>query len=322
MDKHCEKGIEEYRELIQPHIAYCTTCQPYDGGDVVWIFGNRTDLEELFDEYEIPDNLREELVVNLHCQNCGRELCRYDDIGIKTQIELEADRRWDDWHQNYDWKIDEFGDFLEKYPYLGLNHEIGEKLHSTISNFPKTDIKEEIWWRARKPMDGKRLSIEDMYPPRFPEAEGRFNHYGQSVFYLASTAEAAMIEILDKGECLAWVQQFSIKEISNLLDLSNHVSAEEDVPILALGLINVKLPSIVVPNKKSPWKPEYFIPRFIADCAKNQGFSGIIFNSPEHYERNLVLFKWDEHSILPINEPRTLELKRSKEKGSSSFLIN
>ena len=312
MNKDYDKEIEKYLELIQPHIAYCDTCQPYDGGDVVWIFGNRINLEDLFDEYEIPDNLREELAENLYCQNCRRELCRYDDIGLKTQTELEADKRWDDWHQNYDWKIEEFGDFLEKYPYLGLNHEIGEKLHSTISNFPKTDIKEEIWWRARKTMGGKRLSMEDMYPPRFPEAEGRFNHYGQSVFYLALTAEAAMLEILDKGECLAWVQQFSIKEISKLLDLSNHVSAEEDFPILALGLINVKLPSIVVPNKKSPWKPEYFIPRFIADCAKNQGFNGIIFNSQEHYERNLVLFNWDEHSILPINEPYTLELKKKK----------
>lgn len=316
MNKHHDKEIEKYRELIQPNIAYCITCQPYDGGDVIWIFGERTDLEELFDEYEIPDNLREELAANLQCQSCGRELCRNDDIGLKTKSELEADRRWNDWHQNYDWKIDEFGDFLETYPYLGLNHEIGEKLHSTISNFPKTDIKEEIWWRARKPMDGKRLSIEDMYPPRFPEAEGRFNHYGQSVFYLASTAEAAMIEILHKDECLAWVQQFCIKEVSNLLDLSNHIPAEEDVPILALGLINVKLSSMV-PGKESPWKPEYFIPRFIADCAKHQGFNGIIFNSPKHYERNLVLFNWDKNNILPINEPRTLELKRAKEKGSS-----
>ena len=318
MDEHYEKEIGKYRELIQPHIAYCITCQPYDGGDVVWIFGNRTDLEELFDEYEVPDNLREELAVNLHCQNCGRELCRYDDIGLKTQTELEADRRWNDWHQNYDWKIEEFGDFLEKYPYLGLNHEIGEKLHSTISNFPKTDIKEEIWWRARTPMGRKRLSIKSMYPPKFPKAEGRFNHYGQSVFYLASMAEAAMMEILGKGECLCWVQQFTIKEVSNLLDLSSNVFAEEDVPILALGLINVKLPSIVS-NKKSPWKPEYFIPRFIADCAKHQGFSGIIFNSPKHYERNLVLFNWDKNNILPVNEPRTLELKRSKKKVLHHF---
>ena len=121
-----------------------------------------------------------------------------------------------------------------------------------------------------------------------------------------------MMEILGKGECLCWVQQFTIKEVSNLLDLSSYVSAEEDDPILALGLINVKLPSIV-PNKKSPWKPEYFIPRFIADCAKHQGFGGVIFNSPKHYESNLVLFNWDEHSILPINRPRTLELKKTKE---------
>jgi hypothetical protein len=92
MYKPCTGEIGKYQELIQPHIAYCVACQPYDEGDVVWVLGDRADLEELFDEYEVPEDLRDELAANLHCQNCRRDLSRYDDIGLTTETELEAEK--------------------------------------------------------------------------------------------------------------------------------------------------------------------------------------------------------------------------------------
>ena len=95
MYKPCTGELGKYQKLIQPHIGYCVTCQPYDEGDVVWVFGDRADLEELFDEYEVPEDLRDELAASLHCQNCGRDLCRYDDIGLRTETELEAGQMLD-----------------------------------------------------------------------------------------------------------------------------------------------------------------------------------------------------------------------------------
>ena len=84
MYKPCTGELGKYQKLIQPHIGYCVTCQPYDEGDVVWVFGDRADLEELFDEYEVPEDLCDELAANLYFQNCGRDLCRYDNIGGYT----------------------------------------------------------------------------------------------------------------------------------------------------------------------------------------------------------------------------------------------
>ncbi|MBN2020316.1 MAG: RES family NAD+ phosphorylase [Sedimentisphaerales bacterium] len=297
----------EYIEKIQPEMAYCSTCQPYDEGDVVWIFGIRTDLEDILDDYDVPEELRDEVADNLHCNGCGCQLGRYDDIGLKTEEELRSDQRWMDWYENYEYKIDEFRDFLEKYPYLGLSHEIGRKICDAMPNFPIITIDNEVWYRARRPDKGRRMNVEDMYPPDFPEAEGRFSHYGQRVFYLASTKEAAAIETIKKDECLAWVQEFRIKKATNILNLVNYMYEEKEMPVLALGLIHSKLRYIVPTD--SPWKPEYFIPRFIADCARIHTLNGIVFESAKHYEKNLVLFNIDPTIIEPVGEPRALELK-------------
>lgn len=309
-----ELTLDDYIELIQPKIAYCNYDQPYDGGDVVWILGTCLTLNELFDIYDVPENdtLRDELAGSLHCEGCGVDLERYDQIGEKTEEELEADEKWAEWHLQYLPKIEEFGEFLAKYPYLGADHDLGKELLLKITEFPSIDIEGEFWWRARKPIGGKLLKPKDMRPPKYAEAEGRFNHFGQSVFYLASEKEAALKEILDEDECIAWVQRFKVKEAKNILDLSAFISVNEEYPILALGL-NIELPSMI-PDKESPWKPEYFVPRFIADCAKLKGFNGIKFKSEKHYKDNLVIFAWDSSSIKPMGKPAILELKKPKGK--------
>ncbi|MFA5239935.1 MAG: RES family NAD+ phosphorylase [Phycisphaerae bacterium] len=202
--------IGDYVQEIQPEIAYCATCQAYDGGEIIWVLGQRTDLEDLFCDYDVPEELRNEVADELQCNNCGATLSRGVEIGLKTKEEIETDKRWDDWYKNYEPKINEFEEFLSKYPYLGLLHNIGREIQSKISEFPKTNIVGEDWWRARQPEGSKKLTSTDMYPPDFPKYEGRFNHYGQPVFYLASTQEAALLETTKEGECFAWVQKFHI----------------------------------------------------------------------------------------------------------------
>lgn len=306
-----DERIEEYGSLVQPDIAYCTTCQPYDGSEVVWIFGIRTNLEDLFDECEVPSKLRDALADSLHCLGCGTQLSRYDDVGLKTESELEADRKWDEWYEKYEWRVDEFREFLERYPYLGSHHELGKTIHSAIQGFPQATVEEESWWRARKVDSPRGVSIREMFPARFPEAEGRFSHYGQRALYLASTREAALKEVLNKDERLAWVIELKIRRVKKLLDLSDRSYWEEhDVPVLLLGLAHDKLSSMR-PDKQRLWKPEYFVPRFIADCARHQRLRGIIFKSPRHYANNLVLFKWSKCTVVPVGKPSIMQLKNT-----------
>src|SRR5205085_12103651 len=65
--------------------------------------------------------------------------------------------------------------------------------------------------------------LQDLQAPPAHEAhsEGRFNHYGQSVFYLGGTQRAALRETVDitGAERVAWLQEFSLSAIENILDL-------------------------------------------------------------------------------------------------------
>jgi len=66
-------------------------------------------------------------------------------------------------------------------------------------------------------------------------------------------------------------------------------------------------------KRRGGWKPEYFVPRFIADCARASGFAGIRFQSPRHYDRNLVLFAWSDDGLIPEGEPSIIKLSAIKD---------
>ncbi len=61
----------------------------------------------------------------------------------------------------------------------------------------------------------------------------------------------------------------------------------------------------LAPPRDSPWKPEYFVPRYIADCAKEAGFRAIRFRSARAFGTNLVVFEWDERLVKAVGEPRS-----------------
>jgi hypothetical protein len=39
-----ERSVEDWVNLLQPEVAYCAYCQPYDSGECIWILGVREDL--------------------------------------------------------------------------------------------------------------------------------------------------------------------------------------------------------------------------------------------------------------------------------------
>jgi hypothetical protein len=302
-------------DKLQPDIVSCTGsgCEHYDSeiDRYSWFLGNETNLEDLLEERAVPNQLRDEVVESLSCRNCGRsDFERTDDIGTPTDAEIDERKRWSNWHSKYADKVESFGEHLKRYPYLGLNHPIGRSIAKTIGNFPRARLKAGIWWRARG-ADGPRVfQTKDMLPPRPADAkaEGRFNHFGQSVFYLAEHERGALAEIAQGADSvLGWVQQFRVPAQQNLFDLTQGDPWRDssNVPILAMGLVSTLRD--LLPSHTSAWKPEYFIPRFIADCARQAGVTGIVFESPRRLHSNLVLFDWDEKAIVPEGkpEPRT-----------------
>jgi len=290
-----EKLIEQLQEEIQ----YCATCQPYDSGDVVWILGEETELEELLDDFKVPESIRDEIAESLRCPNCGCQFERGAQYGKKSAGEILyeklIDKKQKEWFGKYNQSLDDFMGFIEKYPYLGAKHSLGKKIIELMPKFPMKNIETGNWFRARKIIDGKKFTHDDMTAPnpdKIQVGEGRFNHFGQSHFYLSNTDIGAAREMLaNTDEKLAWIQNITIHNVNTILDV--RVGSQEpdpDASIIATGLIYFSdaLNSAVERNKY--WKPEYFVPRFVADAAKHAGFNGILYTSNHHYFDNLVIF--------------------------------
>jgi hypothetical protein len=302
--------------MVQPHVDYCITCQPWDGGEAIWIHGDQLFMANLLDHFEVPKDLQEEVASQLQCNNCGAPLDSTSYVGVKSAAEREEEERreqcWTAWMLEYEPKLKDFIQSLSLYPYLGCDHPFGRHILEEIPRFPAITISDESWWRARKPEGAQRFSAIDLYPPEAPSSEGRYSHYGQQVFYLASTAEAAGREVLKDNEGLFWAQKFRVRDIPQILDLYHYVDEQDDhVSILAFGLDHTDVHREPA-NPRSPWKPQYFLPRFIADCARRNGYQGIQFQSRAHDDRNLVLFQWSESQIEPIGDPMIIDLKGRK----------
>lgn len=307
-DMENKRSIEELTELIQSEIRYCPYCQTYEEGQVVWIFGNRVDLDELMDDFEVPEQSREELVKGLSCPNCRAEISRPTDVGIRYDYEVEYDNKIAEAKAKYSGNLFDFSFYLRNFPYLGASHPIGKTILDEIPKFPQADIRDQEWYRARRIEAGKKLSQEYMFPPDPDDTyipEGRYNHTGQSYWYLASTKEAAAAEAVKKGERMAWVQKIRIELLENLLDV-RPLEADDDrvwTPEGELKEISLVGVALIFSDDLVQWvdrdatvKPEYHVPRFVADAAKHAGMSGIIFRSSRHYDQNIVLF--DRHSPL------------------------
>lgn len=305
-----EERAARWAERLNPLVEHCENDQPYDPEEeeLIWVQGDRTGVGDFLADHAVPEALHEAVVAELQCRDCGREgFDLWDDIGLETDEEREHRERWARWDRRYSARVEDFARHLEAYPYLGLAHPLGRQIHAAIRTYPRTELGKHEWWRARKADGARRFVPKDMAPPPPSKAtsEGRFNHYGQVVFYLASAPEAALSETLDtsRGDALGWVQQFSVPQKTEVLNLvAPEWYRESGVPILALGLMH-RMPNLQ-PDPRFPWKPEYFLPRFVADCARAEGIAGIVFESRKYVGQNLALFKWTRSRVRARGAPR------------------
>jgi hypothetical protein len=202
--------------------------------------------------------------------------------------------------------IEAFADHLERFPYLGLAHPVGKRIAAAVAEAPKTTLDDAEWHRARLPQGPERYGPKDLGPPPVTPSEGRFNHHGQTVFYLASTQYGACAETAEAPRCIIWVQRWRVRRFRDLLDLTGAAGETgAGAPLLTAGLNAVF--EHLRPDPGSPWKPEYFVPRFVADMARAAGFRGILYCSTKFDGYNAVLFAWTRREIAPRGEPEIVD---------------
>ena len=301
-------------------------CQPWEGGPV-WVIGQQTELDEVLDDCGVPqdEDLRGRVLADVDCPGCGDNLSGHHEVGVKFDFEIAHEHAVERAIEEFGDQLSEFAAFLEEYPMLGAAHSVGHLILDGIGSFPRTRLDKSTWYRARRIEHGRKLGVDDMRlpDPRFVRLPGRFNHLGQAHWYLADSEFTAAAEVVEEDESLVWMQKWIVEHLEPILDLvvfgpddPNPVrdSRVEELPLLATAMIfgdHLRQDA----DRAATWKPEYFIPIYVADAAKRAGFKAIRFTSTRAYsDPNLVVFDSDapvEHD----GEPYTFKLERPADFG-------
>jgi hypothetical protein len=320
-----DNAAQKYFEKIQNEICYCIYCQPYDGGDCIWVFGEEIELDDLFDKYNVPKKYRDSIAQHLSCPNCGREVFeRFEKVGLEDPADREIKYLTNRAERKFGRKIDEFQRYLELYPALALNNSLGKKIHKEISqkNLPSWEATGKFF-RARLVKGSEVLSGEDMgAPPQGVSEDGRYHHSGQSVLYLSQDQDVAINEALGDAteKALVWVQTFNISIVKNILDLSTPENQIYNLtsPLL-VAMISGRILTQRVEDRRNKWRPQYFLTRFISDCARLAGYEGIRYRSASLHGINLVLFNPSKADIGQVDNPKVLIFQSKYKKNILDF---
>ncbi|HAL23287.1 MAG TPA: hypothetical protein DCP40_11255 [Stenotrophomonas sp.] len=201
-------------------------------------------------------------------------------------------------------------------PFLLLENEFSRTVRSRISHV-RSEVAETkidtLLYRARSAVDLARLGQDPKElqafspPPGQYVKEGRFNHAGHPMLYVATSQNTALLEIGQMG------QAYTIAELSPtdrplaMLDLEEISRNGEEDDVLKAVAQSVLVAS---PAKEDGWrKPEYAFSRFIADCAKSDGFDAIRYGSTREAEGSNIVFlspPADISGLLRLNSTMTL----------------
>jgi len=291
-----EFNLAEARDLLLADIVCCYRCCKPVNKKYFWVGKERTLMSHL-KHYRIDPAYWSTVMNGLRCPICGNVL------DLDSIVEVIS---------NYDKKVQqainqardpqliqglaEFHQFLSAYPSLGLADPkgIGQRIRAAIQDHPRRTLKRKVWFRAMKLEKNPLLSSEEMYAPDPDKVlipDGRYNHAGQSFLYLASEAETALREIVgwgDEKQCA--MQKFRATESIQVLDLrrdDRKLDLRSNLLLVAV-IYNGYLE--LVPGEDTSWRPEYFVPRFLADCARLEEFEAILFSSVWDFGENLVVF--------------------------------
>lgn len=308
-----EQEIELWSNLIEDFFRYCENCnenEPNTEAERFWPVGDKTTFQDLLTSFQIVPEIHQEIAQNTICPNCTGAMT------LETMIELPS-KQEDDFYDEQKKatkaarpKLAKFEDFLNKYPYLGASHRIGKQIIREIRDMPFKQIENEIWYRSRCFSTETAISHKEMLPPnqnKIVIGEGRFNHFGQSHYYLGDSELLCRKEICQRKEDICYAQKIRIRIVKNVLDLSRTInpSTFKVVPYTFAGAIYEG----VLSKESSPygWKPEYFVTRYIGDVCKSVGVNGIIYQSSTGFGCNLVVFDVNKMDFDFVGKPQRVE---------------
>ncbi|TGP85633.1 MULTISPECIES: RES family NAD+ phosphorylase [unclassified Mesorhizobium] len=193
-------------------------------------------------------------------------------------------------------EIDQLLTIGDQTPFLLLEHEFARRVLAHIRSAviaPDTLPAGQSLYRARVSSSiailGQATDALVAYapPPARYVQEGRFNHAGTPMLYLASTPEVAAAEIGMPGEQCHIAELRTLRELT-LLDLAN---LDEEASGYALMRALASSALVAAPRIGEGWqKKQYVFSRFVADCARSAGYDAIRYASTKNIEgKNIVI---------------------------------
>lgn len=176
-------------------------------------------------------------------------------------------------------KISEIAEISQSTPFLLLKHPFAREVYEVIGDVAKETepaFTNGALYRGRTIDSLKNNDLSQFgFPPNKVASEGRYNHAGMSVLYLASDLETCYFE-LRKAPCR--VAKIQLNDQTRILDLTNPDESHNKHRNLLSTLIYSALMS-ARQDDIGQHKPKYVFSRFISDCAKFAGFDAIQYPS-------------------------------------------
>ncbi len=181
---------------------------------------------------------------------------------------------------DYDITLTEIAHHASQTPFLLLDYPFCAKVRSAISDVSKQSgisRSDDFLFRGRSLHVDSSPSLGDFdFPPSQFVKEGRYNHAGDPVLYLASSEGVCRAEMRDAENL--FIAKFRLPIPMKILDLmSPHEAEGEHSDILSFIVFSALLSA--KSQDKGFSRPEYVFSRFVKDCAKSAGFDAIRFPS-------------------------------------------
>jgi len=224
----------------------------------------------------------------MHCPRCGASLWAnmwVYDLPFAHEVDT----------YDFELEIENISELSKQTPFLLLKNNFALKIHDLLHSIAdETPIIKtgQPLYRARPANQIEKLDYKEftVAPKKFIQ-EGRYNHAGGQVFYLASDIETCFNEVNKK---ICFVVECSIETDLKILDLIEpdkiHEKYCEQLNALVFSALMSK------PLSSEGWdKPVYIFSRFIADCAKSAGFDAIKYPSTKAIKNNFNLAVLNEN---------------------------
>lgn len=197
-------------------------------------------------------------------------------------------------------KLSHLSALATRAPFLVLSDAFGAQVRTDISmrsaSLSPCSLQSK-WYRGRL-ISAREASVADFGPP--PKAitkEGRYNHAGRPVVYLADDP-ATCWEECRRPQGDFSIARYGLLQPLRVLDLSEPDELSE---VLAAMLFSSLMSA---PSNDEGWdRPEYTITRFVADCARFESVDAIQYPSTRFGDgRNLVILDSDRFESLATLE--------------------